>query len=120
MHQACGGWHDQVDCPICRCYFTPLPAALARESWPFPFTPNRALDSYLKEMIGKLASEGPASGSMAPKKGALDKHKQELSGGKNMKRESVEKSLSSPTEGAFAWKEGGTMRSEWLKRDRSV
>ena len=117
IHQQCGGWHESVDCPICRTLLTLTPP-IPRPEITFPFVPNRALDLYLRETVAKLATAGSTSGSGAVERGGQSKVKQELSGSRKVQRESAEKLLNLPAE--YAWKEGGALRMEWLKRDRLV
>jgi hypothetical protein len=76
---------------------------IPRSDITFPFTPNRMADSTLQDLISKLAmlfkiSDEPGVKSQRTKKS---------DGGE-------------ATEGVAAWKEGGIIKTEWLKRERQV
>src|SRR5262249_30064825 len=60
IHEACGTWHDPVECPICRSTLALTPP-IPRPSITCPFTPNRALDTFLQNTINRLAGDGPSS-----------------------------------------------------------
>lgn len=104
-HQACGGWHEYVACPICRSQLIVTPERIPRHDITFPFVPNRTVDAAVKDLIGKL--EVPSLGL-----------KREL-GGSSGKRVKVKKEdaegLSTALDG---WKAGGTLRKDWIKRER--
>lgn len=103
-HQACGGWHEYVACPICRSQLITTPERLPRHEITFPFIPNRTVDAAVKDLISKLDT------SLSGVKLELDADK----GRMNIKKEETDKACSA-LEG---WKVGGSMKKDWAKRER--
>ena len=118
LHRACGGWHEPVDCPICRTSLILTPDRPPRPNFTFPFVPNRIASSILESLVQKLARP-----PIAPV----------------IKKEDTDSSwVSTPGQTCMAdclstspkpkeevtditlWREGGCMRAEWLKKDRFV
>jgi hypothetical protein len=104
-HQACGGWHEYVACPICRSRLivTPEPP---RHEITFPFIPNRTADAAVKDLVGKL--ESSCSG-----------FKRELGSSSEKGRMKVKKEDSDARPaGLDGWRSGGNLRKDWIKRDK--
>jgi len=100
LHKACGGWHQSVDCPICRSLLIITPDHSPRSDITFPFTPNRTVDAVVRDLVGKLADfpSFDTVASKATKEGKKTEEDQEML--------------------AMAeWRIGGTTRAEWLRRD---
>ena len=114
LHKACGGWHESVDCPICRSLLIITPDRLPRPDITFPFTPNRTVDSVVQHMIDKLVNSPFGDGR------SVIKEEEDIDGsglsGVSTRREK-EKPHSS---GLDAWRDGGSLRSDWIRRDRQV
>ena len=105
-HQACGGWHEYVACPICRSQLIVTPERIPRHEITFPFVPNRTVDGAVKDLVGKL--EGTSSGL-----------KRELGGSSVKGRVKVKKEEGDGSSTALdSWKTGGNARKEWIKRER--
>jgi hypothetical protein len=102
LHGPCGGWHASVDCPICRSLLTVTPERIPRSAITFPFSPNRIADSVVQDLVGKLATPSKVS----------------LTGGAGVRKSRSKKKIEVPMDGVAAWREGGCLRAEWLKRDR--
>ncbi|KDQ61368.1 hypothetical protein JAAARDRAFT_171539 [Jaapia argillacea MUCL 33604] len=103
LHRECGTWHDAVDCPICRSYLILTPERLPRPSWSFPFTPNRAMEGLLVDLVNQLG------------KGAAAKE------GRKRKRSGEDEGADQPNDKlklVNEWREGGTSRLEWEARTR--
>jgi hypothetical protein len=80
------------------------PDRIPRPEISFPFTPNRIADAVIQDLIGKLAL--PSKVQVPPETG--------------VRKGRSKKKIEVPMEGVAAWKEGGGLRTEWLKRDRRV
>ncbi|KZP09890.1 hypothetical protein FIBSPDRAFT_759299, partial [Athelia psychrophila] len=59
-HQACGGWHEYVACPICRSQLIVTPERIPRHEITFPFIPNRTVDATVQDLVSKLEHTGIA------------------------------------------------------------
>jgi hypothetical protein len=94
LHKACGGWHESVDCPICRSLLVITPDHLPRLDTTFPFTPNRTVDTVVRDLVGKLAAV-PSFDVLANK------------GTKKTEEDTA----------MAGWRMGGATRAEWLRRD---
>ena len=114
LHKACGGWHESVNCPICRSLLIITPDRLPCLDITFPFTPNRTVDLVVQYMIDKLVNSPFGDGR------SVIKEEEDIDGsglsGVSMRREK-EKSHSS---GLDAWRAGGSLRSDWIRRDWQV
>lgn len=105
-HQACGGWHEYVACPICRSQLIVTPERIPRHEITFPFVPNRTVDAAVKDLIGKLEVTGSV---LKREVGSLS-----VKGRVKVKKEDGE-GTSTALDG---WKVGGNSRKEWIKRER--
>ncbi|KAF8966324.1 hypothetical protein BDZ97DRAFT_1657979 [Flammula alnicola] len=56
LHRACGGWHESVDCPICRSLLIITPELTPRLQLTFPFVPNRVTGSVVESLVEKLVN----------------------------------------------------------------
>lgn len=121
LHRVCGGWHEAVDCPICRSALVITPDRVPRPVTTFPFVPNRVATAVVESLVEKLAQS-----SLPPAVKQEDSEALRISDsdkeGRKRKREApkVEDDNCSPEADLDAWKEGGSLRTEWLKRDRYV
>ncbi|KAJ7890495.1 hypothetical protein B0H14DRAFT_1106500 [Mycena olivaceomarginata] len=61
LHKACGGWHESVDCPMCRSLLVITPDRVPRLDITFPFVPNRTAAAMCESMIEKLAQSTTGS-----------------------------------------------------------
>jgi len=101
-HRACGNWHENVSCPMCRgiLNYTPsfTPSTSSRSLLSFPFAKNRAADSAICSLVQKLAGE------KLPQKRGRGK-------GKSTASEDADEALA-------LWRHGGTTRTDWLDRNQ--
>jgi hypothetical protein len=97
LHSACGGWHESVDCPICRSLLVITPDHSPRPDITFPFTPNRTVDTVVRDLVGKLAVV-PSFDAAATKA---------VKGAKKTEEDTA----------MAEWRIGGSTRAEWLRRD---
>ncbi|KAF9497179.1 hypothetical protein BDN71DRAFT_644096 [Pleurotus eryngii] len=115
LHRACGGWHESVDCPICRSLLVITPEHTPRLDVTFPFVPNRTADSVVKSLVEKVSHMDPSgSGSV------IKTEERELSWGAashSKKAQTKEEDDSDADSGISAWRQGLSY-VEWLKRDR--
>lgn len=125
LHRACGGWHESVDCPICRSLLIITPETSPRLLFTFPFVPNRIAAATIESLVEKIAKPPICSQAKVKREeseGAWSSHlKRERGNTCIRKRERTEeKELESTSESVDinAWGEGGVMRAEWLKKDR--
>ncbi|KAF8637659.1 hypothetical protein AX17_002727 [Amanita inopinata Kibby_2008] len=118
LHRACGGWHEAVDCPICRTHLILTPDRTPRTSLTFPFVPNRIASSILESLIEKLAH--PPIASIIKKEDTDGSWVSES--GQTCTADCIRAPLKVKEEdGAMdvvSWREGGCLRAEWLKKDR--
>lgn len=123
LHRACGGWHESVDCPICRSLLVITPDRVPRLENTFPFVPNRTAANVVESLIEKL-SESPLDTLVVKREdteGAWTSElKEEWNAGCSRKKgKSKEEDQEIQVNAAVVdWREGGAMRAEWLKRDR--
>lgn len=100
-HRACGNWHENVSCPMCRgiLNYTPSLSSTSARSWlTFPFAKNRAADSAICNLVQKLAGE-----KLPQKKG----------------RGKAKSKASEETDEALAlWRHGGSSRNDWVERNQ--
>ncbi|TFY69105.1 hypothetical protein EVJ58_g620 [Rhodofomes roseus] len=59
----CGGWCKILECPLCRTALVKIPGAIPRPMYSLPFTPARAADERITEMIDILRGPVPAGPS---------------------------------------------------------
>lgn len=118
LHRVCGGWHEAVDCPICRSILIITPDRVPRLGTTFPFVLNRVATAAIESLVDKLA------GSSLPVVKQEDREALRISDsdkeGRKRKRDGPkieDGSLSSEAD-LDGWREGGPLRNEWLKRDR--
>ncbi|KAH6915920.1 hypothetical protein BKA70DRAFT_1418837 [Coprinopsis sp. MPI-PUGE-AT-0042] len=123
LHPPCGSWHEAVDCPICRARFVYTPDAPPREADTFPFVPNRLATTVITAFIEKIGSH-PVNTAMHVKK---EEEEVMVSGSKRAggrkcsrktKEEEMEEDEKPRTSAIDAWKEGGALRTEWLRKER--
>ncbi|KAH9926942.1 uncharacterized protein B0H18DRAFT_1004613 [Fomitopsis serialis] len=100
---ACGGWCQPLDCPLCRATLPTVPIPVPRDMTSLPFTPARAASDRIIELIDSL--RGPLQSS--PSKAGSSKGK-----GKGKKKQT--NSEAGPSTG---WENGGTLLAEWQIRD---
>jgi hypothetical protein len=127
LHRACGGWHESVDCPICRSLLIITPEHTPRLQLTFPFVPNRVAASVIDALVDKLVTP-PLNAQAKIKREDSDStwsaqaKKKERGKGCVRKREPSEEkealNISDMPDISASWKEGGLMRTEWLKKDR--
>ncbi|KAF8659841.1 hypothetical protein AX16_001726 [Volvariella volvacea WC 439] len=118
LHRACGSWHESVDCPICRSLLVITPESPPRLDITFPFVPNRTAAAICESLIEKLA-QSPSPRSTSVKK--EDTETEWTSGSKvdaDCPKKKASEEAVDQTSGIAAWREGGNLRAEWLKRDR--
>ncbi|GLB41817.1 putative RING-type zinc-finger [Lyophyllum shimeji] len=118
LHMHCGAWHESVDCPICRSLLVITPDRVPRPDTTFPFVPNRTAAAVCETLIEKLRN--------APS-GALIVKREDSEGAwgwpsgcsrkKDASKDADEKKVEENADVA-SWREGGFMRTEWLKKDR--
>ncbi|TRM65558.1 hypothetical protein BD626DRAFT_616350 [Schizophyllum amplum] len=122
LHEACGGWHESVDCPICRQLLVITPDRTPRLEFTFPFVPNRSVANACETLIERLAQLVPSASaarvkreiSEAPLKSRSSKDCDEKDG----VAESTEDNMAIGTINTLeGWREGGPLRTEWLKKD---
>jgi len=113
LHLGCGRWHEPVDCPICRGLLVLTPEKIPRLEITIPFVPNRTAAAVCESLIEKLAKS--------------QSDLQQAPGSASREKDAVSVAKGKPKEGKVpddadvaAWREGGHMRAEWLKRDRRV
>lgn len=116
LHRVCGGWHEAVDCPICRSTLALTPDRTPRPPYTFPFVPNRVAAGVVESLIGKLAQPPPSIVKQEVHEGLRISESDKE--GRKRKREVLKIEDCSLEADLEAWKEGGNLRTEWLKRDR--
>ncbi|KAF9054518.1 hypothetical protein BJ165DRAFT_1439480 [Panaeolus papilionaceus] len=126
LHRACGGWHESVDCPICRNLLIITPESVPRSHATFPFVPNRVAASVIDSLLEKLARVPLTSQTSIIKREededtCTSQSRKATNPECVRKREQSEEKDNPPMSDNLAvagWKEGGNSRVEWLKRDR--
>lgn len=89
LHRGCGGWHESVDCPVCRSALYCTPDLPPRSDFTFPFIPNRTMDGALQGLVNGLTNATDKQGSTAVPNPLAD------------------------------WCEEGHARQEWIRRDKT-
>ncbi|KAF5383556.1 hypothetical protein D9615_003530 [Tricholomella constricta] len=119
LHSHCGAWHESVDCPICRSLLVITPDRLPRSDTTFPFVPNRTAAAVCESLIEKLRTPppGPLAVKREDSEGAWG-----WATGCSRKKDASKEADEKVDENAdvASWREGGFMRTEWLKKDRQV
>lgn len=115
LHRVCGGWHEAVDCPICRSVLTITPDRTPRSPGTFPFVPNRVAAGVVESLVGKLAQPPPSVVKQEDHDGLRISESDKE--GRKRKRDVPKVEECSPEVDLDAWREGGILRTEWLKRD---
>lgn len=125
LHRACGGWHESVDCPICRSLLIITPEGAVRAFVTFPFVPNRVAAATIEALVEKLL-ELPLCSQAKIKKEETEglwASQSRKDRGSECARKEEQSDVKEPDKVSDAldvtvWREGGHMRAEWLKRDR--
>ncbi|KIL69326.1 hypothetical protein M378DRAFT_69950 [Amanita muscaria Koide BX008] len=115
LHRPCGGWHEPVDCPMCRTHLIVTPERPPRPNITFPFVPNRIASSMLESLVQKLARS-----ALTPviKKEDIDgSWVSEACTAECVRFTPKPKEEGISTE-IILWGEGGSLRAEWLRKDR--
>lgn len=112
----CGQWHEAVDCPICRTPLIVTPDRIPRLETTFPFVPNRIAAAVCESLIDKLAKLQSDSLDVELASGSGSRKKDSDSVATDKFRENKVPDSADVT----AWREGGGMRAEWMKRVRRV
>lgn len=90
FHRTCGGWHEHVECPMCRSILIYTPNQHPRSLLTFPFAKNRMADAAVVAMVDQLTAQVEDAGVPNP---------------------------CSDRESPLAtWRKGGSSRVEWLER----
>jgi hypothetical protein len=113
FHRKYGKWHEAVECPICRSPLVLTPDQVPRLETTFPFLPNRTATAVCKSLIENLAKS--QSDLLEVDRALKSESKKE-----NVDSKATTKTRVSNNADVSAWREGGHMRAEWLKRDRQV
>jgi len=101
FHRTCGGWHEHVECPMCRSILIYTPNQLPRSLLTFPFAKNRMADAAVVAMVDQLTKQIEDTGIPTPCEN-MDQTK----GGIRIDR----------TSPLAVWRMGGSSRVEWLER----
>ncbi|KAF7370575.1 RING finger domain-containing protein [Mycena sanguinolenta] len=121
LHRACGGWHESVDCPMCRSLLVITPDRTPRLDITFPFVPNRTAAAMCESMIEKL-SQSTASSSLVVKReeseGRWPGSECDMEWGRKKGKSKEEEEMEEENADLAGWREGGNTRTEWLKKDR--
>ncbi|KAJ7574462.1 hypothetical protein C8J56DRAFT_872436 [Mycena floridula] len=124
LHKACGGWHESVDCPICRSLLVITPDRTPRLDITFPFVPNRIAAAVCESLIQKL-SETSSDSMLSVKRedsegvGALVSAWDNIQfgtkkGSKSKQQEEMEEEDSKLDD----WSLSGSLRADWVKKER--
>ncbi|KAJ3533479.1 hypothetical protein NMY22_g7318 [Coprinellus aureogranulatus] len=116
----CGAWHEQVYCPMCRAeVHTPDRRAT------FPFIPNRLATTTIAALTEKLCARPPSTAMLVKREESEEVF---VSGSKaargrscsraSQQAKTEEDSPIPDTTDVDGWREGGILRTEWLKKDR--
>lgn len=65
LHKGCGGWHEAVDCPLCRSALPHTPERTPRSTSCFPFTPNRTAETAIRGLINTISHELTSTSTLA-------------------------------------------------------
>jgi len=98
FHTDCGGWHVQVECPLCRAPIrTPRSSHVPRSMDTCPFAPNRVTEDALQSAVDSLAVSPDGVGPAVTGKGK-------------------KKTVIVVDDPALDWREGGLLRNDWQDR----
>ncbi|CAK5267702.1 unnamed protein product [Mycena citricolor] len=118
LHKACGGWHESVDCPMCRALLVITPDRTPRLDITFPFVPNRTAAAVCESLIEKLScSSVSARPIVKQEESDGNEWKMERGCKKGKSKEEEEMEIEEGTSELMAWREGGNLRTDWLKKD---
>ncbi|KAJ7612456.1 hypothetical protein DFH06DRAFT_149050 [Mycena polygramma] len=122
LHKACGGWHESVDCPMCRSLLVITPDRTPRLDITFPFVPNRTAATLCESMIEKLA-QSSGSSSLVVKREESEGNWPgsewgDMEWGCKKGKSKEEEEMEEENADLAGWREGGNLRTEWLKKDR--
>ncbi|KAF9269157.1 hypothetical protein L218DRAFT_423412 [Marasmius fiardii PR-910] len=119
LHRQCGGWHESVDCPICRSLLVITPDRIPRLDVTFPFVPNRTAATISESLIEKLAQASSGCTMNVKREDSEGVWGSDWSIECSRKRgESKKEEDLKDDSNLIHWKHGGMLRSEWLKKDR--
>ncbi|KAF9650793.1 hypothetical protein BDM02DRAFT_1260299 [Thelephora ganbajun] len=105
FHRTCGGWHEHVECPMCRSILIYTPNQVPRSLLTFPFAKNRIADAAVAAMIDQLTAQIEGVGILNP-----CEDMEQVKGG-------IKSDFESPL---AVWRTGGSSRIEWLDRREYV
>jgi len=105
FHRTCGGWHEHVECPMCRSILIYTPNQLPRSPLTFPFAKNRMADAAVAAMIDQLTAQIESIGLLNPCEGM-----EQTKGG-------IKPDCENPL---AVWRMGGSSHIEWLERREYV
>ncbi|KAK7025277.1 RING finger domain-containing protein [Favolaschia claudopus] len=132
LHKACGGWHESVDCPMCRSLLVITPERPPRLDITFPFVPNRTAAALCESMVEKLSQQCAAASNGSSLIVKREESVVNWSGSESLLCD-VERAARRKGKGKLddedemdieldaelvGWREGGNSRTEWLKKDR--
>ncbi|KAJ7765431.1 hypothetical protein DFH07DRAFT_364797 [Mycena maculata] len=122
LHKACGGWHESVDCPMCRSLLVITPDRVPRLDITFPFVPNRTAAAVCESMIEKLSQSSAGSGLVVKREESEGNwppgSEWDMEWGRKKGKSKEEEELEEENADLAGWREGGNLRTEWLKKDR--
>ncbi|KAF8216535.1 hypothetical protein K438DRAFT_1558005, partial [Mycena galopus ATCC 62051] len=120
LHKACGGWHESVDCPMCRSLLVITPDRTPRLGRVQSMVPNRTAAAMCESMIEKLSQS--TSSSLVVKReeseGSWPGSEWDMEWGRKKGKSKEEEEMEADTADLAGWREGGNLRIEWLKKDR--
>ncbi|KAJ7281528.1 hypothetical protein C8J57DRAFT_1500225 [Mycena rebaudengoi] len=121
LHRICSSWHEPVDCPMCRAFLVITPDRVPRPEITFPFVPNRKAGEICEAMIEKL-KQSPSHSRLVVKReeseGAWPGSEWDMEWGRKKGKSKQEEEMEEENSAVAAWREGGSSRAEWIKRDR--
>jgi len=106
FHRTCGGWHEHVECPMCRSILIYTPNSLPRSPLTFPFAKNRMADAAVEAMLNQLTNRIDDILDLRNYCETLERSKR----GSKIDCETP----------LLVWKSGGSSRMEWLERREYV
>ncbi|KAJ7224218.1 hypothetical protein GGX14DRAFT_648999 [Mycena pura] len=121
LHKACGGWHESVDCPMCRSLLVITPDRVPRLDITFPFVPNRTAAAVCESIIEKLSRSSPSSGLVVKREESESTwpgSEWDMEWGRKKGKSKEEEEIEEENADLAGWREGGNLRTEWLKKDR--
>ena len=105
FHRTCGGWHEHVECPMCRSILIYTPSQTPRSLLTFPFAKNRIADAAVAAMVDQLTAQIEGAGIPTPCEGM------------EQTKAGIKPDCENPL---AAWRMGGPSRIEWLDRREYV